>query len=332
MQALVYEGPRQLAMREYAKPKPSKNEALVQIERVGICGSDLHAYLGHDERRPAPLILGHEPAGVIASGPRAGERVAINPLVTCRQCRDCLDGRQNLCSQREIISMPPREGAFAQFVAMPVDNLVTLPDALAMNEAVIAEPMAVSHHAVRLGARALHRPIATASVVIIGGGAIGLGAALVLRQWGVQRIIVLEANRQRAEVLHNEPDLEVLDPADLSIPSTGIAELVVDAVGSEVTRSTACRVARAGGVIMHVGLQTPTDGIDARRLTLQEITLIGCYTYTAVDFMEVIDGLAQGRFGALAWIEERALAEGPQAFAEIAAGTCAAPKIILNPQ
>ena len=96
-----------------ADPVPGDGEDVVRIGAVGICGSDMHAYLGHDARRPAPLILGHEAAGVIETGARAGTRVTVNPLVTCGTCRYCKDGRDNLCTTRQIISMPPREGGFA---------------------------------------------------------------------------------------------------------------------------------------------------------------------------------------------------------------------------
>jgi threonine dehydrogenase-like Zn-dependent dehydrogenase len=89
-------------------------ECLVRVEAVGICGSDMHAYLGHDERRPAPLILGHEAAGVVVDGPLQGKRVTVNPLATCGKCRACLSGRNNLCPNRQILSMVPRQGAFAE--------------------------------------------------------------------------------------------------------------------------------------------------------------------------------------------------------------------------
>jgi L-gulonate 5-dehydrogenase len=88
---------------------------LLSVEAVGICGSDMHAFLGHDERRPAPLILGHEAAGRMADG----TRVVVNPLVTCGDAPPAGTGRDNICANRQIISMPPREGAFAERLAMP---------------------------------------------------------------------------------------------------------------------------------------------------------------------------------------------------------------------
>ena len=105
MKALVYTGPNALDFREEADPVPADGEVLVRVEAVGICGSDMHAYHGHDSRRPAPLILGHEAAGRIASGPNAGRRVAVNPLVTCGACEFCAGGRAHLCRSRQIISM-----------------------------------------------------------------------------------------------------------------------------------------------------------------------------------------------------------------------------------
>ena len=127
MKALIYRGSHVLEFSDAADPVPQPDEVLVAVEAVGICGSDMHAWHGHDERRPAPLILGHEAAGRIVTGPRKGERVTINPLVTCGRCDACVSGRSNVCAARQIISMPPREGAFAQLVRIPERNVVTIP-------------------------------------------------------------------------------------------------------------------------------------------------------------------------------------------------------------
>src|SRR6056297_3979938 len=102
MKALIYTGPEAMAYRDAPDPTPHDGEVLIRVESVGICGSDMHAYLGHDERRPAPLILGHEAAGEILIGPGQGSRVTVNPLVTCGECEDCRSGRENLCARRRI--------------------------------------------------------------------------------------------------------------------------------------------------------------------------------------------------------------------------------------
>lgn len=324
MKALVYEGVEQLAYRDVPDAVPGFDEHLIRVEAVGICGSDMHAYLGHDARRPAPLILGHEAAGVIVGGPKEGTRVTVNPLVTCGACSVCVSGRENLCTKRQIISMPPREGAFAQYVTMPASNLVEVPDHVPLFKAALAEPLAVSWHAVRLAVEALH-PAMDRCALVIGGGAIGLAAALACQAMGVADITIVEPNALRREFLRQHGALNLVDAPAGEFP------LVIDAVGYATTRTTASGCAAPGGVIAHVGLGEDAGGLDVRRMTLQEVTFIGTYTYTDEDFRQTAQAIFDGRLGPLDWTEERALSDGAFAFHELRTGVVAAPKIILNP-
>ena len=97
MKALVYTGTEEIKFKSMSIPDPLEGESRIKIEAVGICGSDMHAYHGKDERRVPPLILGHEAAGVVVSGKNAGQHVVLNPLITCGTCKDCLSGGCNLC-------------------------------------------------------------------------------------------------------------------------------------------------------------------------------------------------------------------------------------------
>ncbi len=335
MKALVYTGPQALEFQDADEPVPGNDEVLVRVDSCGICGSDMHAWLGHDDRRPAPLILGHEAAGTIVGGGRDGDRVTINPLVTCGRCDACLDGRPNLCAERQIISMPPREGAFAQAVKVPERNVVSVPEGMSFALAALTEPVATSWHAVNMGERALVRPLSEARVVVIGGGAIGMAAALILRARGPAQIRVAETNALRRSVLDRQGGFEAYDPLDADAegdgPQDGSADLVVDAVGSPATRALSTRLAAPGSVIVHIGLQESGPGLDTRRMTLQEITFIGTYTYTMVDFRRTLDALASGVLGDLDWIEQRPLADGAVAFDDLHAGRTPAAKIILRP-
>ena len=326
MKALIYEAPEQLSYRDTPEPSPRDGELLIRVDSVGICGSDMHAYLGHDERRPAPLILGHEAAGVISGGPRDGERVTINPLVTCGICNVCRSGRENLCAGRQIISMPPREGAFAEWVSMPLQNLVTVPDGVPLQKAALAEPLACGWHGVRLGLRALDGEIDTA--LVLGGGAIGLGAALSLGAQDLNDITIVEPNDLRRAFLQKTCDFKVVAEP----PGTPAQfDIVIDGVGYAATRDAASTQARPGGVIVHIGLGQARDGLDIRRMTLQEITFIGTYAYTAEDFRQTAAAIFDGRLGSLDWTEVRALKDGWQAFQDIRAGQTASPKLILTP-
>ena len=331
MKALVYTGPKALDFRDIPTPQPSEGDETIRIESVGICGSDMHAWLGHDARRPAPLILGHEAAGTIISGPREGERVTVNPLVTCGVCEDCTTGRANLCTDRQIISMPPREGAFAEFLTMPADNLVTIPKGVDSDKAALAEPIACGWHAVRMAEQILQKPLSQSRCLVIGGGAIGLGAALVLSAKNAKEIWVAETNPARRKIVEAAGPFKVFDPITQTGPKPGQSDLVVDGVGFEATRAAASSSARPGGVIVHIGLGSAAGGLDIRRITLQEITFIGTYTYTPEDFRQTAQAIFSGALGALDWPEIRLLADGAQAFDQLGSGQIAAPKIILKP-
>ncbi len=330
MKALIYEGPQHLRYADMADPVAGEHDSLIRIEAVGICGSDMHAYLGHDSRRPAPLVLGHEVCGTVLSGGPVGKRVTVNPLVNCMQCEHCKAGQTNLCSQRQIISMPPREGGFAQLVAVPQRNVTVVPDGFDPARASLTEPIACGWHAIRRAQQVLDRPIEEARCCILGGGAIGVGAALVLAAQGVRDIWIAETNPLRHDILRRAGPFTVFNPLNESGPPDE-PHLVIDGYGGQATRKAASAMVRAGGVIVHIGLAEPEGGLDIRRMTLQEITFIGTYTYTVDDFAQTVRALVEGRLGNLDWIEERPLEQGAQAFSDIYAGRLAAPKIVLIP-
>lgn len=331
MKALVYTGPRQIDYRDVPEPIVSAGEALVRIEAVGICGSDMHAFLGHDERRPAPLVLGHEACGQVVEGRLAGKRVAINPLVTCGECNDCLGGRANLCSKRQIISMPPRPGAFAEYISIPERNLVEVPDGLDPASAALAEPVATALHAVLLAHRFASRPLSEGRALVLGGGAVGLACALVLASHGCRDISLADMNEGRRQTAQATGICTAYDPTADKQPQLSGMDVVIDAVGAQATREVASAAARPGGVIVHVGLLSGKDGLDIRRITLQEIALVGSYTYTMIDFRAALAALHSGALGALDWFDQRPLSEGAQAFNDLLNAQTATAKTILSP-
>lgn len=330
MKALIYTAPHTLEYGDWAQAEPKDDEVLVKVAAVGICGSDMHAYHGHDTRRPPPLILGHEAAGHIASGPRIGQRVTINPLVIDPDCAFAVEGRGHLSPTRQILSMPPRPGAFAQTVCVPRRNLVEIPDHLSFEQAALAEPMAVCWHAVALGTRLLASPLASGRIVVLGGGAIGLGCALVATLFGAKDLWLGEPNPLRRQTAQAQLQAHVYDPGSSRQPEANSADLVIDAVGADATRAAASQLVRPGGVIVHLGLLPGTSGLDIRKITLQEVIFTGAYCYTHADFKNAVAALAAGHLGKLGWFEERALADGAQAFADIDAGVVAAAKIVLR--
>ena len=328
MKALVYTANQEMTWRDEPPPGRRPGDALIAVDSVGICGSDMHAYLGHDPRRVPPLILGHEAVGTVLEGAHPGDRVVLNPLITCGECADCLGGRQNLCAQRDLIGMY-RPGAFAEQIAIPETNLISLPAGMDARKAALTEPGATALHAVGLAEKSLARPISEARALVFGGGSVGLLTALILTDKGVGEIHLAETNARRRATVQDHSDCHVFDPLTAP-PQTNAFDVVFDAVGNSHTRTTGIECARPGAVLVHIGLMDESGAIDVRRMTLQEITFIGCYTYTPLDLRITLDKLHSGALGKLDWLEQRPLADGAQAFTELLAGECAAPKIVLT--
>ena len=332
MQALVYTDTEKLIYREEKNPKLINGESIIKVSASGICGSDMHAYHGKDNRRIPPLILGHEISGVIDQGKEIGKKVVLNPLITCGSCEYCKNGREHLCGKRIILGMNKpieRQGGFAEYVSIPDKNIYELPKNLKIDEAPIAEPCAVSLHAVEIGEKQLLKPIKNNKILVIGTGAIGLLCGLILSKVkNCKNIIIVDPNDNRLKECLKYLDADGFKPNSKKIISDHF-DIVFDTVGLETTRQQAIRCIKPGGVIIHIGLTQPSGAFDFRKATLQEITFIGTYCYTNQDFEKTLNILENKEIGSLDWIEFRKLKEGSLAFKEIHNGSCTAPKIIL---
>ena len=334
MQALVYTDTEKLEYKNFKDPLLVDGESIIRVSASGICGSDMHAYHGKDERRVPPLILGHEVSGVIEKGSKKGKKVVLNPLITCGQCNYCINEREHLCEKRVLLGMNKpieRQGGFAELVLAPDQNIYELPTTLDIKKAPIAEPTAVALHAVELGKEVLKKSLNQSRALIIGGGAIGLLCALLLENYKkCKEIILVDLNEKRLASCKKELNSETLKP-DNAIIKENSFDLVFDTVGLEITRQNAIKSVNPGGVIVHIGLTQPSGTFNFRKATLQEITFVGTYCYTNKDFQNTLNLLSKNVLGKLNWIEYRDLSKGYDAFKQIHDGTCSSPKIILIP-
>ncbi len=330
MKALVYTDTKEMTYREEPLPNQREGDVILEVQAAAICGSDMHAYHGHDERRVPPLILGHEVCGTVLDGKHAGKRMVINPLMTCGVCLDCQMGRSNLCLERELIGMY-LQGAFADQVAIEERNLLEIPEDMDPISASVTEPTATALHAIALVERIAYRPLSEMRCLVLGGGAIGLLAALILKAKGCSQIDLAETNALRRESIEAQHCCDVYDPIADKAPNLGQYDLVLDCVGSGITRASSCEAVRPGGIISHVGLQDSKGGIDSRKITLQEVTFLGNYCYTTADMKASIDMLYQQRLGDLGWIDVRPMSAGGEAFSDLHHGRVAAAKIVLQP-
>ena len=334
MHALVYTDTNKIDFREEKDPIIKPGETLVKVKASGICGSDMHAFHGNDERRIPPLILGHEVSGTSLEGKYKNKDVVINPLISCEKCDYCKNQREHLCPERTMIGMSTpikREGGLAELVSVPEKNIFEVPKKLSIKEAALAEPAAVALHAVLLAEQNLKKPLSECKILIQGAGAIGLLCGLVLnREKKSTNIIMSDPNKKRLEECAKYLKANFVSPNDKSIKENNF-DLILESVGLEVTRHQAIKSIAPGGTIVHIGLTQPSGTFNFKKLTIQEITLVGTYCYTNMDFQKTLEILTEKKLGDLGWIEYRDLKKGSEAFNEIHNGTCVAPKIILIP-
>jgi 2-desacetyl-2-hydroxyethyl bacteriochlorophyllide A dehydrogenase len=333
MKALVYTQPNEVQLLDRPSPNLEADEVVLKIEAVGICGSDLHAYHGHDPRRLPGLVLGHEFCGTVLESASSlysvGTRVTGNPLITCGRCDYCVQGRNNLCSNRTMVGMT-RPGAFAEKMSIPAASLIEMPQDMSALHAAVTEPAATALHAINLSMKVMTRPVQECKTLIIGGGAIGMLSALLLSHYGCRNLLVAEVNPLRREQLETHAKVSTYNPKDSAAPENSF-DFVIDAVGSKITRNNAFTAIRPGGVIMHIGLQDWASEIDMRKLTLAEITLLGTYTYTTADLRATVQAIYRGDFGDLSWVDARPMADGAQAFIDLDQGRAASAKVVLCP-
>lgn len=190
MRAARLHGPGDIRLHDGASPEPGEGQVLLRVTAVGLCGSDLHWYregsIG-DAAIGRPLVLGHEIAAVVASGPGRGRRVAVDPAVPCGRCTQCAAGAVNLCPRVRFAGHGETDGGLAELIAWPADLVFDVPDRLSAAEAALLEPLAVALHAIDLGHA---RPGTT--VGVFGCGPLGLLIVQVLIAAGVRRVVATD--------------------------------------------------------------------------------------------------------------------------------------------
>ena len=245
-------------LRVADEPVPSAGPgmSLVRVTAVGICGSDLHWWdegaIG-DAKLTHPLVLGHEGAGVIADGPRRGERVAIDPAIPCETCRACRDGYRNLCYQLKFSGHGETDGMLREVMAWPSSALHPLPDGVSDADGAMLEPLGVAIHSVDLG----HLPFAgTASV--IGCGPIGLLLIQLLKVAGARSVLAVEPLAHRREAAERLGADQVADPPRSREPrgtsGSGRVDVAFEAAGNDEGVELAMASVRPGGRVVLAGI------------------------------------------------------------------------------
>ncbi|HYM71159.1 MAG TPA: alcohol dehydrogenase catalytic domain-containing protein [bacterium] len=334
MRALVWHGPRAMALEQVGEPKPGPGDTVIRVEAVGICGSELSGYLGESSIRKPPLIMGHEFCGRVEEIPPGsclvrGQRVTVNPLISCGECRACRTGAQNLCARREIIGAH-RSGAFADLVAVPARNCYPVFAEMAPATAAMAEPLACAVRAVELA-----QIVPGDSVLVLGSGTIGLCVLAVARRAGAGVLAVTDTNPARLRTARAWGATHVFDGTDdaaiRALTEGAGVDVAVDAVGRAVTRRAAVRLVRRGGRVVLVGLHEAETVFPVNDMVRNETLMTGSFAYRVDTFERALSLLGAGILEAGPWLEERPLESGPGAFEQLLRGDASAAKIVLTP-
>ena len=328
MKAALYAGNKSISVGESVPQSPGPGQVRLQVAYCGICGTDLHIYQGHmDKRVDIPQVVGHEMSGEIAeigpdvTGWQVGDRVVVRPLDPCGNCPACEAGHAHICYNLKFLGIDT-PGAFQGWWTVPAHTLHRLPENLTLDEAALIEPLAVACHDV---GRAQITP--GEHVVVIGGGPIGMLVSMVAKHQGAD-VLVSEVNPFRVSFAR-ELGLDAINPLEDSLEAAvderthGVgADVVFEVSGSQAGASTMTSLLRTRGRIVVVAIFSEPPQIDLFRFFWRELELKGARVYEPQDFDQAIKLAAAGTLPLSKLISAKLPLEGLQtAFEQIESST-----------
>lgn len=351
MRALRFHGRRDVRLDELPEPVPLADQVTIAVTAAGICGSDLHEYRGGPISIPvtaphpltgevAPVTLGHEFEGVVAAvGPEvtdvaAGDRVAVNAALWCGRCRPCRSGRTNVCATIGFHGVSGEGGAFADFDITRARNLHLLPPELPDGVGALLEPLAIGIHAVAQG-----RVGAGDTVLVQGGGVIGLCIALAAREAGAEQVVLAEPSAARRAMAMRFGATVTVDPAVESaaavvgdLTSGDGARAAFDAAGARSTLDSAVAATGAGGLVVNVAAWEAPVPFNPTTLLFREVGVVGSLAYTTADFDRAVAiGATRGADLSAMVTRTIALSEAASWFDRLADGTGDDVKVLVRP-
>ena len=338
MKALVYVGPERMEVQRIADPTVGEGEVLLQVSAAGICGSDIHGFLGHSERRKPGLVMGHETVATIlevhpsVTGWRKSQRVCFNPLVSCRSCPACLNGRQNVCATWRLFGMDRLHGTYAEMISVPACQLYELSESLPEAEAILVEPAAVVVHGFRISLSETPDTMA-----IFGAGPLGNLALVLAKLRGVPRVAVVDVNEGRLHAARQLGADHVVNALQEDAPAavrswTGGAgaDYVVEAVGTEATRQASVAACAKGGKLLFLGIAQENTALPWIQMIRNEQAIFTSFAYTPRDFEAAVRLIESRRFDLKPWTVTRPLDQGQECFLKMAHDPGATLKLMLT--
>jgi L-iditol 2-dehydrogenase len=315
MRAAFMTGQNAVELGEAEEPALDPAGAVLRVEACGICGTDARTFFNGDPRAPAPWVLGHEPVGVLERvGPEAalppgvepGGRVFLGSILTCGQCRQCLDGRQNLCEHHLLYGYDPVPGAYAELAAVPpiaVKNLIPLPPDLPSELATVVDPFACALNGIEVLEVGLGD-----SVLILGAGPIGCWQAVMARDRGAGTVFLSDVSRQRLDLALGAVG-GFVDDAWVAGTDNGLAEVLertggtgadrisVAAPSKQAQQAALEMAAKRARVVYFAGLpkHDPVSPLDMNQLHYKELAILGAYGATTRQYRITMEYLNRRR-------------------------------------
>jgi 2-desacetyl-2-hydroxyethyl bacteriochlorophyllide A dehydrogenase len=340
MKALVYRGPKTLELVDAERPPVQPGEVLVRVAATGICGSDVHGYLGLTGRRTPPMIMGHEFCGTVAEvgsevrGFQVGDRIAVQPVVFCGECSYCREGLTNLCTRRRFFGVMDCNGSMAEFLNVPARLLFRMPESMPAEVGAMVEPLAVAYRAVSKAAGRLEG----STVLVVGAGTIGLLVLAMVKLHRPLKVVVSDLSDRRLELARRlgadvavNPSREPVKQAIAGLTDGRGADVSFEAVGAGPTVEQAILSLRPRGTSVWVGNSQRIVPLDMQAAVTKEISVLGSYIYTHAEFGEALDLLARKAVDVAPIISRTAaLEQGPELFAALADPATELVKVVLS--
>lgn len=295
-----YISPKWVDMVEIEIPVPKQHEALVKVSYAGICGTDMMIYSGLHPRAQAPLTLGHEFSGVVVevqdeAHVKKGDRVAVEPLLTCGTCAACHSGNSHVCALLKYIGID-RDGGFSEYTTVPLDRLHKLPNSVTDKAAAMLEPLAVAIHTVRRSTLKIGD-----TVTILGAGPIGLLIGLIAERAGAGKIFISDVSPMRLQIAR-ELGFEVVDATKEDIvqvvksyTNNVGSDVVFEVAGNQVTADQMIDCIKFQGQIVVVSVYKKPPTIQLAAMHFREVGLITTRCYQPEDFTKAIELLEQNK-------------------------------------
>ncbi|MBT2757827.1 zinc-binding alcohol dehydrogenase family protein [Mesobacillus foraminis] len=310
MRSIVCEQPNKFNLVHIENPLQKQGEAIVSIRRVGICGTDLHAYKGNQPFFSYPRVLGHELAGVIEwvggnpDGLKKGDQVTVIPYMACGECIACRKGKTNCCSQMKVLGVHI-DGGMSEKISIPYEYLIKT-EGLSLDESVVVEPLSIGAHAVKRASI-----LKGEFVLVIGAGPIGLGIMTFAQQEGA-KVIAMDINSKRLEFCRQWANVNYTvnasgTPMEAITTITGgdLPTIVFDATGNRKSMEEAFRYPANGGKLVFAGLVRSDIAFFNPDFHAKELTLMGSRNATREDFVHVLNSIKSGSIDVNAYITHR---------------------------